>query len=279
MNPENRIYYVDYSTLLESSAKIQTKTSRLLTAQNSQRMLTEIEGYFTEILAKKIAELEGVALDRIIVKKEEVWVGTLNAATGTYTISTAPKTTTTTNTSLTADQKKAAAQALYDNVLKAAIEEKKNQLQDYGAVIADYFGFSFDRYTDLYITYEQATTLGSDSDDDEVTDETNSTNSTNSTKRLTPRRPIIISKVYEPVYGNRPARLKEGKTISQKTYEEMLACIDFNETTRVCSVEEWLDLDSPNKISSGSLANQKNLDYRTRYRVSVKPLPADQVKQ
>ena len=279
MNPENRIYYVDYLTMFEFSAKIQTKTSRLLTAQSSQRMLTEIEGYFTEILAKEIAELEGVALDRIIVKKEEVWVGTLNAATGTYTISTAPKTTTTTtNTSLTADQKKAAAQDLYDNVLKAAIEEKKNQLQEYGAVIADKFCFSFDNYTDLYITYEQATTLGSDSDD-EVATETNSTNSTNSTKRLTPRRPIIISKVYEPVYGNRPARLKEGKTISQKTYEEMLACIDFNETTRVCSVEEWLDLDSPNKISSGSLANQKNLDYRTRYRVSVKPLPADQVKQ
>jgi hypothetical protein len=36
---------------------------------------------FAEVLAEKIAELEGVELDRIIVKIEEVWTGTLDQGT------------------------------------------------------------------------------------------------------------------------------------------------------------------------------------------------------
>jgi hypothetical protein len=179
-----------------------------------------------------------------------VWTGNLNSDTKDYTISTAsaPKTTTPTS-NLTAEEKTKAAQALYDGVLKGVIEEKKLQLQDYGAIIADYFGFSFDRYVDLYVTFEKVTSLGGEVEE-EKTAETNSTNSTNSTvKRPTPRRPTIIVKAYEPVYGNQPARLKEGKTISRDTFDEMLACIDYNETTRTCTIDEWLSEDPTNRIS------------------------------
>lgn len=44
-------------------------------------------------------------------------------------------------------------------------------------------------------------------------------------------------------------------------------------------MDEWLDVDSPNKISDASLANQNNLETRIRFRVSVTPLPPDQVVQ
>ena len=176
-----------------------------------------------------------------------MWTGNLNSDTKDYTISTAsaPKTTTPTS-NLTAEEKTKAAQALYDGVLKGVIEEKKLQLQDYGAIIADYFGFSFDRYVDLYVTFEKVTSLGGEIEE-EKTAETNSTNST--VKRPTPRRPTIIVKAYESVYGNQPARLKEGKTISRDTFDEMLACIDYNETTRTCTIDEWLSEDPTNRIS------------------------------
>ena len=48
-----------------------------------------------------------------------------------------------------------------------AIEEKKNHLEDYGTIIADYFKFSFDRYVDLYVTFEQETRFGGDEEVEE----------------------------------------------------------------------------------------------------------------
>jgi hypothetical protein len=279
LNPENRIYYIDYESLIEYASQTHTAAaSRRLTAHTEGRVLEETtEDYFAEVLAKEFAILEGVDLERIIVNREEVLVGTLNQETNEYTIPTAsaPKTTTPTS-NLTAEEKTKAAQALYDSVLKGVIEEKKLQLQDYGAIIADYFGFSFDRYVDLYVTFEKVTSLGGEIEE-EKTAETNSTNST--VKRPTPRRPTIIVKAYESVYGNQPARLKEGKTISRDTFDEIIACVDYNETTKACTIEEWSNADSPFKISEVSMSNQVNLAVQTRYRVSIRPLPADQVVQ
>lgn len=59
----------------------------------------------------------------------------------------------------------------------------------------------------------------------------------------------------------------------------MLGCIDYNETTRVCSIDMWNDEDEPSIISESSRAKQGDFATRTRFRVSVKPLPTSEVVQ
>ena len=91
-------------------------------------MTATTQDYFAEVIAQEIASLEGVALDRVIVKKEEVWVGTLNPNSKDYTISTVAPQTIAADSNQTAAEKKKTAQSYYDSVLKVAIEEKKNHL-------------------------------------------------------------------------------------------------------------------------------------------------------
>jgi hypothetical protein len=148
--------------------------------------------------------------------------------------------------------------------LAAAIEEKKLILQDDGALIADRFSFGFDRYIDLFVTFEKTTYSYSDEAEEEES---------NTTIHIKP--PIVIEKSTEAVYGFRPEKLKECKTIEERTYDEIISCVDYNQTTKVCTVEEWNNQASPFTISAESRAKQDSFETQIRYRVSVRPLPAD----
>lgn len=68
-------------------------------------------------------------------------------------------------------------------------------------------------------------------------------------------------------------------TISNETYTSITSCVDYDEVTKVCTAEEWQRDDTPLKLSPESRGSEEKFAVYRWYRVSVKPLPEDQVVQ
>lgn len=82
LNPLNRIYYFDLEAILQAYNQSQTQvSSRLLTDSHGRMLIEGIEDILAEVLAEKLAEIEDVEIDRIIVRKMEAWEGILNSNT------------------------------------------------------------------------------------------------------------------------------------------------------------------------------------------------------
>jgi hypothetical protein len=39
---------------------------------------------------------------------------------------------------------------------------------------------------------------------------------------------VVITTVTEPIYGVRPARLRQGMTISKETFTSITSCVDYD---------------------------------------------------
>ena len=89
----------------------------------------------------------------------------------------------------------------------------------------------------------------------------------------------MITYEVKPLLPIRPSRVRDGKTVTGETYNSIIECIHYNETSRLCSSEEWNNLDSPYVRTEESIANEASyIPYKVLV-ATIEPLPDDQVVQ